>query len=180
MVFPYIGGCPRPVGVTGVNREGGGAGTQRGAKKPELNLLSLPRQEVEAGQTLRFQARVAEEGYWRGKIEFSFGSAAPPGATIDPGTGEFEWSVPRDERSRSLSFTIVANAGDQSDEAKVVVAIAPVRELVLLPLEKQWIEAGQTLHFRARVHEEGYWRGKIEFSFRVRGAAGRRDRSWNR
>ena len=60
---------------------------------------------VKVGQTALATAELEDPRTWAGNVHFSLADDSPPGAAIDPATGEFSWSPALDQAGRSHVIT---------------------------------------------------------------------------
>ena len=71
-------------------------------------LEPIDEKTVEAGGTVAFRLRAEDPDIPSGPVRFSLGPGAPPGARIDPLSGQFEWT-PRDAKPGEVyQFTVHA------------------------------------------------------------------------
>ena len=69
----------------------------------------MPRLTAVRGNTLSTTVQADNAASWAGELQFSLKDSAPVGATIDPQTGLFAWSVPQDEQPRLYNFFVAAD-----------------------------------------------------------------------
>jgi hypothetical protein len=60
---------------------------------------------VKSGQTARATVELQQPEKWAGHVHFSLADDSPPGATIDPATGEFSWLPTADQAGRTHIIT---------------------------------------------------------------------------
>ncbi|MGA7702932.1 MAG: SUMF1/EgtB/PvdO family nonheme iron enzyme, partial [Thermoguttaceae bacterium] len=72
-----------------------------------LKFNPIAPQTVQAGKSLRMAISVENAEVWRGRLRYGFAGRGPPGATIDPQTGEFSWMPAEDQDSESRDVAVV-------------------------------------------------------------------------
>ena len=75
-----------------------------------LRLEPVAPQTVEAGKRLRVPVTVEDAEIWQGSVEYGLVGPVPPGATIDPRSGEFSW-VPPAARTCTVTVSVRARTG---------------------------------------------------------------------
>ena len=83
-----------------------------------LRLRPMPRLTAVRGNTLSTTVQADDAASWAGELQFSLKDSAPVGATIDPQTGLFAWSVPQDEQPRLYNFFVAAD-GSAGQHAEI-------------------------------------------------------------
>jgi formylglycine-generating enzyme required for sulfatase activity len=81
---------------------------------------------------------------WWGKLRFSLAPNAPPGASIDPQTGEFSWAPPLDQAAGKYDVTVsVQGLDDQTVQTTLVVTvIRPIAARPTLPGKEIAVDLG--------------------------------------
>ena len=126
-----------------------------------LNVIDL--QTIEAGKPLTVAASRASADDWAGKLRFSLGPDAPPGATIDPETGVFTWTPGESQQPGKHDITVSVQ-GPEGQEGHVAFAVAVTRPLRFQMIDSQIIAAGRPLTVAVSPDYADYWKGKLRFS----------------
>jgi hypothetical protein len=72
-------------------------------------LATITDKEITLGQTLTFTASATDPDLPAQTLTFSLGAGAPAGATITPGTGQFNWQPSSAPASISVSISVMDN-----------------------------------------------------------------------
>lgn len=95
---------------------------------PQLKLLPVTPQSVEAGKPLQLTATAANPDAWQGKLYYNLAPPAPPGASVDPQSGEFSWTPPPSQVAGTYPVTVSARAPDgQAARTSFVITVTPKR-----------------------------------------------------
>ena len=101
---------------------------------PPLKIHTISPQTVEAGKPLSIAVSVEDAQQWKGKVRYSLAPNAPPGAGLDPTTGEFSWTPPLHNAQDRYDLTVSAKGPDgQMAQTTFVVTVTQPPP----PLEKE-------------------------------------------
>ena len=78
-----------------------------------LKFRSIEPQTVEAGKVLNVPVVVENAETRRGEMRYSLGPQPPPGASIDPLSGEFSWTPRPDQAAGTYDLTVSAEGPDR-------------------------------------------------------------------
>jgi formylglycine-generating enzyme required for sulfatase activity len=100
-----------------------------------LKIQPIPPQTIEAGKPLTVVVSVEGAHWWQGKLRFSLAPDAPPGASIDPQSGEFSWTPPPDQAAGKYDLTVLAQGpdGQAAQTTFVVTVTTPIPAPATLP-----------------------------------------------
>jgi hypothetical protein len=84
----------------------------KGLSPSTLKLRPTEVQAVEGGKRFTLPVSVENPERWIGKLKFSLAPNAPPGAHIDPQSGEFSWIPPPEEDARRQDVTVLVETPD--------------------------------------------------------------------
>ena len=109
-----------------------------------LKIQPVPPQTIEVGKRLAVVVSVQDAERWWGKLRFSLAPNAPPGASIDPQTGEFSWAPPLDQAAGKYDVTVsVQGLDDQTVQTTLVVTvIRPIAARPTLPGKEIAVDLG--------------------------------------
>ena len=132
----------------------------------ELKLRAIAPQTVEAGKSLTVAVEVENPDAWHGKLRHGFVGQAPPGASIDPQSGNFSWTPPLDQAGGRYDVRVsVTSLDGRNDETSFAVNVfRPVPSLRLQPVAPQTIEVGKPLNALVTVENFDAWKGKVHYS----------------
>ena len=89
---------------------------------PTLEEIAIQTAKIDV--PVKFTAKASDADLPANELEFSLNNDAPETATIDPKTGEFQWTASRELRGETLNFkVIVKETGDNGLEAEQLVRI---------------------------------------------------------
>lgn len=137
-VFSGLGDEPKP-------KDKIGKGTAVVAPPPKVNYFAeIPAQRVEPGQVVSFFATPEIVTGLEG-IEYSLGTGAPDGATLDAETGEFFWLLPGSQASGRLTLQLLATRdGKVEAERDVFIDVKATRLMAkIVEFENQPAMVGQ-------------------------------------
>lgn len=128
-------------------------------RPPVLNPLS--NRVITGGRALSFVATATDPDLPGQNLTFSFGTPAPPGATIDPGTGEFTWATPWVSSMTNVPVQVmVSDSGNPSMSAtrNFSVALLPRPTMGGLRVTGGELELsfGSQVGFRYRVEYQTF------------------------
>ena len=89
-----------------------------------LQLKTIPDKSIEIEKTISFSASLTDSSI-EGAV-FSLGENSPPGATIDPISGKFVWTVSKSQGNIidvPYIFDIIVNKGSQEDRENITITI---------------------------------------------------------
>ena len=124
------------------------------AVTPPLRLVHIEPQTVEAGKELSVVVSPANPVPGQGKVWFSLGPNAPPGANIDRQTGVFTWTPPLAEPAaqREISVSVISREGQKGQTAQTsfIITVTRRKEIALdlgsgVKLDMLLIPAGEFL-----------------------------------
>jgi formylglycine-generating enzyme required for sulfatase activity len=130
-----------------------------------LRLKPVGEQTVEAGNPLTVPVSVENADAWKAKLQFSLAGQAPPGARIDPHSGEFSWTPPADQAAGQYLVTIsVVAEGGFKDETSFSVNVRRLTPpLRLHPIALQSVEAGKLLSVTVIAESPGEGAGNLQY-----------------
>jgi hypothetical protein len=97
-------------------------------------LAPIANRTNSVGQTVNFTAAATDSDFPTNSLLFSLGAGAPAGATLNPNTGDFNWTVSGPSGSTNAFSVIVADNGTPSMSATqtfrivVVTAVPPTTQ----------------------------------------------------
>ena len=111
--------------------------------------------EIEAEDDLLFTATASDPDVPVNRLTFELASDAPPGATIDPDTGQFRWNTSVDHALQDFTFTVrVRDEGGLTDEREVMVRVLERSEPPHIhPVTPQTVAEGSTLAVRLEAED---------------------------
>ena len=122
-----------------------------GANLPPI-LNPIPAQSVAVAQTLKvgISQYASDPNSPPLTLTYSLSGTLPPGAGIDPTTGEFTWTTPSNQATGPVSFTVEVSDNSSpplraSGSFTVNVNPAPVVNLILEAIPDQDVNVGQSL-----------------------------------
>jgi formylglycine-generating enzyme required for sulfatase activity len=109
-----------------------------------LRIQPVPPQTIEVGKPLSVAVSPESPAQWQGKVRFSLGADAPPGAKIDPQTGAFAWTPPLAEPAGQQEISVSATGPDgQTAQTSFIVTVTrPTPAPVKLPGKEIAIDLG--------------------------------------
>lgn len=110
-----------------------------------------------------------------GPYNYSLGSSAPAGATIDETTGEFRWT-PTEVQGRPQPHNVeirVTDSNGATSSSTVQITVREVnRDPIMLPIADQAVDEGQLLEFLAEVSDPDLPANQLTFSLAEGAPAG--------
>jgi len=89
-----------------------------------LQLKTIPDEKVDIEKTISFTASLIDSSI--NDAVFSLSSAAPTGATIDPSSGKFVWTVSKSQgniQDVQYNFDIIVTKGAQEDRENITITV---------------------------------------------------------
>jgi hypothetical protein len=96
-------------------------------------LSSIPDQVIDSGNQVTFWAQATDPDLPYGEhLTYSIDEALPSGASMDSGTGFFNWPVPADQGSGVFNFTVrVTDSGGLSASQMVKITVVAHRKIYI-------------------------------------------------
>jgi len=98
------------------------------SRSGSLTILPISDPTVRQGEVLRIPIPIRCQGLERDKVKFSLGKA-PTGATIDPSTGDFAWSLSDEHKPGTYQATVKVAAAGQPLADQRTFAIVVLKQL---------------------------------------------------
>jgi formylglycine-generating enzyme required for sulfatase activity len=93
-----------------------------------LKIQPIPAQTIDAGKPLSVAVAVEDAQRWKGKLRYGLAANAPPGATIDPQSGEFSWTPPPEQAAGKQDVTVSVETPD-GQTAQTTLAVTVTRPI---------------------------------------------------
>ena len=95
---------------------------------PPLKLKPIPAQTVEAGKPLQLAVTLENPDAGQGKVRYAIASPAFPGAKIDPQSGQFTWTPPRDQAAgqQEISVSATGREGQTTQTSFTITVTRPI------------------------------------------------------
>ncbi len=131
-------------------------------------LASIGNRAAVLGETVSLTATASDTDVPTNTLTFSLAAGAPSGATIDPATGAFSWSVPADNGVGDVSVTVlVADDGNPAltDSETFIISVASAAVApVLAAIGDQTVDEGNTVTFTAQATDANSPNDTLTFS----------------
>ena len=131
-------------------------------------LAAIGAQSVEEGSLLTFTASATDPDLPADNLSFSLDSGAPAGATINPTTGEFNWTPGEAEGPAVYSVTVrVTDDGTPSldDFETINITVGEVNQApVLAAIGNKSVDEGSLLTFTASATDPDLPANNLSFS----------------
>jgi hypothetical protein len=129
-------------------------------------LSNVQPQTIDEGETFRIQVQALDPDTPPVPVRYSLGLGAPAGMTLDPATGDLEWSTTEDEGPATYVVTVTATeTGGLSDTRSFGLTVQEVNQAPTLSAVPDWETVeGAVVAFRASAGDADRPAQKLTFS----------------